>query len=237
MRRWFADAIIDIMIHPDFSVAEFYHVYNRGIEKRRIFLSSHDYERFMVLLYLANSHEPVRIDLRRNLLDELFKIDREKELVDIGAYCLMPNHFHLLLKEKSENGISLFMQKLTTAYTMYFNKKNDRTGALLQGTFRAEHMVNDNYLKYIYSYIHLNPVKLVDPAWKEKGIKNKSTAENFLEDYKYSSYQDYFGVDRQEKVILNKKAFPLYFKSVADFEKIINFWLSFSKDNKDLRKV
>lgn len=218
------------MMHPDFSVNEFYHVYNRGTDKRKIFLSLPDYQRFMVLLFLANSNKPVHIDLRRNSLEELFETDRETELVDIGAYCLMPNHFHLLLKEKIENGISFFMQKLTTAYTMYFNKKHDRTGALLQGTFKAEHLADDNYLRYIYSYVHLNPVKLIDPTWRKRGIRDKRKVKNFLENYKYSSYQDYVGIDRQEKVILDKSAFPLYFERTADFEEMIEFWLSFKED-------
>jgi putative transposase len=136
--------------------------------------------------------------MRRQSFENLLETDRGKNLVDIGAYCLMPNHFHLLLKEKTENGISLFMQKLMTAYTMYFNKKNGRNGALFQGTFKAEHLANDNYLKYMYSYIHLNPIKLIDPTWRENGIKNQSKTEKFLEQYKHSSYSEYINIDRKE---------------------------------------
>lgn len=217
------------MFH-NFSVGEFYHVYNRGTDKRKIFLSQRDYERFIVLLYLANSHNPVRIDFRRSSLQELFDIDRGKNLVEIGTYCLMPNHFHILLKEKIENGISLFMQKLTTAYTMYFNKKHERNGALLQGTFKAEHLATDNYLKYIYSYIHLNPVKLIEPNWRKSGVKNKTKVKNFLKEYQYSSYQDYMNSNRREKVIINPKAFPVYFERFRDFNEMIEFWLSFNEE-------
>ena len=167
-------------MRSDFAVGEFYHVYNRGTDKRKIFLSQADYQRFIILLYLANSNQPVRIDLRRNSVEKLFEADRGKDLVDIGAYCLMPNHFHILLKEKVENGISLFMQKITTAYTMYFNKKHERSGVLFQGVFKSEHLATDNYLKYIYSYIHLNPVKLIEPTWRENGIKNKLKVKKFL---------------------------------------------------------
>lgn len=141
----------------------------------------------------------------------------------------MPNHFHILLKEKVENGTSLFMQKITTAYTMYFNKKHERTGALLQGTYKAEHLTTDNYLKYIYSYIHLNPVKLIEPTWRENGIKNKQKVKSFLAAYQYSSYQDYLESDRVEKIIINKKAFPVYFERIGDFNKMIEFWLSFNE--------
>jgi len=84
-------------------------------------------------------------------------------------------------------------------------------------------------LKYIYSYIHLNPIKLIDPVWRENGIKNETEAENFLTKYKYSSYPEYTNMDRKEKVIINKKAFPDYFEDIGDFQKMIRFWLSFKK--------
>ena len=139
----------------------------------------------------------------------------------------MPNHFHLLLHEKTENGISRFIQKLTTAYTMYFNKKNDRSGALFQGVFKAEHLNNDNYLKYIFAYINLNPIKLNEPNWKQFGIKNLKNSKIFLEKYEYSSYLEHTGKDRKQKSIINNKAFPDYFEKTVDFEEMIDFWLSF----------
>src|SRR5665811_1016155 len=105
---------------------EFYHLYNRGTEKRDIFTDRADRERFLALLYLCNTTEPVHIDdiqksrgstSRKIGLEMLFEIEREDTLVDICAYCLMPNHFHLLVREKEELGISRFMQKLMTGYT------------------------------------------------------------------------------------------------------------------------
>ncbi|MSU45143.1 MAG: hypothetical protein EXS47_00715 [Candidatus Zambryskibacteria bacterium] len=210
------------------SIDEFYHVYNRGTEKRKIFNTRYDYERFIALLYLCNSTEPIRI--RSKYLNEMLDTKRGKKLVDIGAYCLMPNHFHLLLYECVEDGTSLFMQKLTTAYTMYFNKKNDRVGSLFQGTFKAEHLDDDEYLKYIFAYIHLNPVKLIEPKWREDGIKNRTGAKNFLKNYSYSSYSEFTGVDRKEKVILSPTAFPKYFEKVDDFQKMINFWIEFKNE-------
>ncbi|MDO8589712.1 MAG: transposase [bacterium] len=212
------------------SIGEFYHIYNRGTEKRKIFLSKHDYERFIALLYLCNSTISVRIDMRRKSLDETLDTDRDKNLVDIGSYCLMPNHFHILLKERVENGISLFMQKLTTAYTMYFNKKYERNGSLFQGTFKAEHADKDSYLKYLFAYIHLNPVKLIEPEWKKVGIKNRTNAKQFLRNYPYSSYFEYTGIDRKWKTILTPKAFPDYFDTTDGFQKMIDYWLEFSSE-------
>lgn len=104
-----------------FSVDEHYHIYNRGTDKRQIFLDHDDYDRFVKLLYLCNGTES--IVFRDIPIGETYGFDRGETLVDIGAYCLMPNHFHLLLREKNEGGISLFMKKLSTGYSMYFNLK------------------------------------------------------------------------------------------------------------------
>jgi putative transposase len=155
-----------------FSGGEFYHVYNRGTDKRAIYLDKSDYKRFIELLYLSNSsHSFVVRDIYRNN-ESIYEYDRGDLLVAIGAYCLMPNHFHILVTPLVENGISKFMNKLCTSYSMYFNKKYNRTGALFQGKFKAEHADRDEYLKYLYAYIHLNPVKLIDSTWKEEGIKD-----------------------------------------------------------------
>ena len=152
-----------IIIAPE----EFYHVYNRGVEKRKAFLSRADYERFVALLYLANQTEPADLKYQGVSIVEITEDRAGEPLVEIVAYCLMPNHFHLLLREKIEGGIARFMQKLTTGYTMYFNKRNERSGALFQGTYKASHVHDDRYFRYLISYIHLNLVKLIDPLWKE----------------------------------------------------------------------
>lgn len=214
----------------EFSLGEFYHVYNRGTDKRDIFLSPSDSDRFTALLHLCNSTEPVHIRLQGTRLDNLLKIKPSGKLVDIGAYCLMPNHFHILLRERTEGGISQFMHKLATGYTMYFNKKNSRSGGLFQGVFKARHIDSDNYLKYLFAYIHLNPVKLLQSNWEKAGIKDVSTIENFLQNYKYSSFHEYTDKHRPEKVILEKESFPDYFENKENFKSMIKFWLEFSKD-------
>lgn len=207
------------------SIDEFYHVYNRGNNKVKIFLSDTDRKRFQKLLYVCNSTNPVVFKTIQGLA--LDKIDRGETLVDIGAYCLMPNHFHLLLREKTEGGISLFLGKLLTAYSMYFNKKNSRTGTLFEGPFRATHADTDEYLKYLFSYIHLNPVKIIEPEWKENGISDRVGAKTYLANYLYSSYLDYSGANREEEKILNKNAFPEYFATSKDFEQSIDDWLAY----------
>jgi putative transposase len=216
--------------HFTFSINEYYHSFSRGTEKRNIFIDKKDYERFIALLFICNSVKVIHLsDYPKIKFNEVFNIKRDNSLVEIGSYCLMPNHFHLLLREKQENGISLFMQKLITGYTMYFNKKNNRTGSLFESRFKAEYLNNDKYLKYIFSYIHLNPVKLIEPQWKKIGITDFKKVEKFLYNYNYSSYLDYLENTRPQKNIINKSAFPLYFKNKKEFLKEIYQWLTFVK--------
>lgn len=211
----------------DFAEGEFYHLYNRGTEKRRIFQRSKDYERFTALLYLSNSARPVDVKVQGETLEEIFAVDRGEAIVAIGAYCLMPNHFHLLAREISEGGISKFMQKLTTGYTMYFNKLNGRSGSLFQGKFKAEHASEDRYLKYLFSYIHLNPAKLCNPNWRETGVGARE--KEYVAEYARSSYQDYAGIHRIENLILSRPEFPEYFSSAESFQNEMYEWLDYAR--------
>ncbi len=161
---------------------------------------------------------------------DVFLFERGDQLVSIGAYCLMPNHFHLLVREIKENGITIFMKKLLTAYSMYFNIKHKRTGGLFQGVFKSRFVDRDEYLKYLFSYIHLNPIKLIQPNWKENGINNLSVAKAFLQDYKYSSYLDYLDTSRPQKSILSQGVFPEYFVIPNDFTDFIDEWLTFEPE-------
>ncbi|MFA5651803.1 MAG: transposase [Candidatus Paceibacterota bacterium] len=211
-----------------FSEGEYYHIYNRGIEKRIIFQDRDDYRRFVFLLNMANSKEPLNVRGFKKIHQGLaFANHQGQTLVNIGAWCLMPNHFHLLVGEKIDGGISIFVQKLLTAYSMYFNKKYERKGSLFEGRFQAQHANTDNYLKYLYSYIHLNPVKLIQSDWKEKGIEDIKKTREFLKNYEYSSYLDYLDCEREEKNILGKENFPEYFKTKEDFENNLSDWLKF----------
>ncbi len=207
-----------------FSVDEFYHLYSRGVDKRLIFLDDSDRNRFVRLLYVCNGTKPVVYrTIQGNSLDSINTGDK---LVAIGAYCLMPNHFHILAKEIEEGGIGKFMSKLLTAYSSYFNKKYERTGALFSSEFKASHVSEDPYLKYLYAYIHLNPVKIVDPNWIDKGLSNKEIAKTFINRYPFSSFLDYAGFNREESLILNKSAFPTYFEEINDYINEMSEWLS-----------
>ena len=131
------------------SEGEYYHLYNRGVEKRNIFLTEKDRNRFKRLLYLANGTE--RFVYRDVENKELKNIDRGEPLVAIAAWVLMPNHFHILVKEITEGGTAAFMEKLCTGYSSYFNKRHDRVGPLFQGRYKSQHVEEDTHLKYLFA--------------------------------------------------------------------------------------
>ncbi|MBI2474138.1 MAG: transposase [Candidatus Taylorbacteria bacterium] len=175
-----------------FSVGEYYHVFTRGIDKCVVFGDTADFERFQTLLYVANSEKSIHLSTLPEDMDP-YEMDRGETLTDIGCYAEMPNHPHLLLKEKKENGISKFLGKLLTGYSMYFNTKNKRSGSLFVRPYKAEHANTDVYLKYLFAYITLNPLSLKFPSWKENGLFDLEKARIFLQNYKYGSCPDLLG--------------------------------------------
>ncbi|MDP3991234.1 MAG: transposase [Candidatus Nealsonbacteria bacterium] len=137
------------------------------------------------------------------------QIDK-KSLVRIMADCLMPNHFHLLIEEINNNGISRFMHKLGVGYTGYFNKKYERVGGLFQGAFKAVQITDELYLKYLLIYINIiNPGQLIEPELKEKGLKNLDKIMKFAENYLWSTNQEY--LNKRDSIIIEKGiAGPLF---------------------------
>jgi REP element-mobilizing transposase RayT len=171
---------------------------------------------------------------------DLFTFDRGQQLVEIMCYTLMPNHFHLLLTihrssmkrtdANLDNNISVFMKRLTSAYSKYYNYKYNRTGSLFEGKFKAEHVADSNYFKYLFSYIHLNPIKLIQSNWREVGIKDLKKINEFLNEYKYSSFRDYFQSPRKaggiEKIV-SIGSFLDKIPEDTDLSKEIFDWLNF----------
>ncbi len=149
------------MINPPLAAGSFYHIYNRGVEKRNIFTDKWDYLRFLETLdYYRRTPQPMKLsDFRRGVI-KLKKIDDQTEVVKIFCYALMPNHFHLLIQQMTDNGISEFLRKLSDSYTRYFNTKHERVGPLFQGTFKAKLIETDEYLLQLSKYIHRNAFPL-----------------------------------------------------------------------------
>lgn len=218
-----------IMRKTVFANNEYYHIYNRGVDKRNIFLDTNDHIRFLHDLYEFNDENPAiqYSRLPKDVGDRVSNIEKKprKKLVDIICFCQMPNHFHLILKQLVENGIPRFMHKLGTGYTNAFNLKVERTGALFQGTFKSVHIENETYLAHLSRYIHLNPVELKEPYWKKEGIKNWKITNQFLKEYRWSSYIDYIGKNNFPSII-NRKLLLDIFSNEKEYRKFIEEWLA-----------
>jgi len=193
-----------------------YHIYNRGVEKRDIFLEDEDYFRFIHDLFEFNDEEPATLLYYKKPFIQSYETkshrigSKRKLIVEILIFTLMPNHFHLLLKQRLENGIMKFMHKLGVGYAMYFNQKYERTGSLFQGPYKAILVEKDAHFIHLPYYIHSNPLDLKFPEWKNKEIRNYKEAMKFLENYRWSSFLDYIG----------KKNFP----SVTQREFLLDFF-------------
>jgi len=226
---------------------EIYHVIIRGVADMPIFKNDQDRYRAIFSLYEFNNVNPVVMRERRGHRKRVknIKIDRgpssvnfEKRdlFVEILSFCFMPNHIHLLLKQIKDNGITQFMRKLGTGYAGYFNKKHGRKGYLFQGRFKSTHIQNERQLRVVFSYIHTNPISLIDPGWKEEGIRNLGKIIKFLENYNWSSYGDYLGKDNFPSI--TDRQFLLEVMQGADgCKNFIDDWLKYKKSLKNNYKI
>lgn len=197
-----------------------YHVFNRGVEEREIFLDKRDYSRFLdSSVYYQKANPPTRYSFRKRV-DKRPLLDLEN-LVDIICYCLMPNHFHFLLKQTKDKGISLFISRLINSYTRYFNTRHQRKGHLFQGPFKAVRVENDEQLVHVSRYIHLNPVTSFlaeDPG-----------------DYHFSSYSEYFrkksmGGTCQSELVLSQ------FSSIRDYQRFVLNQKDYARNLEKIKK-
>jgi len=191
-----------------FTNGYFYHIYNRGSEKRLIFGSRRDYQRFIKTINYYQYLGP-KPKLSHFSQFQTFKIDPTKKIVDIVCFCLMPNHFHLMLKQLVDGGITEFVSKVSNSYTKYYNTKYNRVGPLLQGEFKSVVVEKDEQLTHLSRYIHLNP--LVSLITKD------------LDNYEWSSYKEYLGQDgfcsKQEILgfFKNPQAYKQFVLDQADY--------------------
>lgn len=154
----------------------FYHIYNRGVDKRVVFEDEKDYMRFINKLLEFNQNK-----------------EKEPLFVDIICFCLMPNHFHMILRPIAENGITDFMRRLSTGYAMYFNRKHKRKGVLFETNYKSILIENEEYLKHLSRYIHLNPKAIVNSS--NDFVENILPASEILKKYRWSSFLDYIGIN------------------------------------------
>ncbi|MCX6790343.1 MAG: hypothetical protein NTV60_02315 [Candidatus Kaiserbacteria bacterium] len=194
-----------------FILGEWYHCYNRGIENRTVFEDSQEYKRFLELLYLANDEFPLRRnDLGALKFEEVLSIPRGKRLVTIGAFSLMPSHFDLVLQEVSEGGITTFMRKMGTAYTLYFNSKHKRSGNLFLKPFQSRQVpAEDRSFQNLINYVHCSPAALSEPEWKVNHVVDPQFLEEQLTAYPYSSLGVHIGAQTPTKAIVDVQALSL----------------------------
>jgi putative transposase len=224
----------------NFVPREYFHIYNRGNNKQNIFLDKEDYEHFQKLLYICNTE--FNFSFKSSVVEQkidAFDYDRDIPLVNILSWVLMPNHFHLLISSDREdlwlekhNPISEYMRKLSTAYVMYFNKKYNRSGTIFEGKFKSKHIGEENYFNYIFSYIHLNPIKLINKKWGKGGVGDETEILKFLGEYKHSSYLDFFDKKerRKEFKIINMEKIPDYLKNLKTKDLLLAFHTSHRSD-------
>lgn len=205
-------------------VDEVFHVLNRGVDKRSIFIYDTDYIRFIHNLSEFNNKERTNNNFhcfsKHNDIASRYK----KRLVDILAFCLMPNHYHLLLRPIEEGGITKFMQKINIGYAKYFNQKYDRKGTLFESRFKAITVEKQPHFNYLPFYIHLNPLDLKYPEWRKRELKNYNEAVSFLNSYKWSSHLDYLG-QNNFSVVLQKDLLTDLLGSPEEYNKDIIEWL------------
>ncbi len=180
-----------------------YHIINRGVEKRQIFLKDQDYSRFILGLEFFNQKNPGLLwpliakagsdpaKLGKELKKE--RAHKSQPIVELLAFALMPNHYHFIVRQIIPGGISSFMHKMG-GYVIYFNKQYNRIGPLFQSRYKAVSIKDDDQLSTAFAYVHTNPVELFEPGWKEGQIKNKSQVLARLRDYHWSSFRDYLGM-------------------------------------------
>jgi len=202
---------------------EIYHAFNRSIESRSIFTSKKECLRALQTLnFYRFSNLPFQLGRalllekkeKKRFFDELEA--KGKKLVEIICFSLMPNHFHLLLRQKINKGISTFMNNFSNSYVRYFNIRNERHGPLFQGPFKARRVENDEQLMHISRYIHLNPVA------------SCVIKESELDNYPWSSFPEYLG-EKSLKTVCDKEIVLGLFKSKEDYRKFVHNQIDYAK--------
>ena len=221
-------------------VGAFYHVVKRGVNRENIFRSKQDYSRFIFGLELFNSVQPINLwallsrsgdsPSTESAIGVGKRVRRAREnkgkpIAEIHAFCLMPNHIHLILREIREGGTSDFMRKLG-GFSSYFNKRHNRTGPLFEGRFKAVPIQSDEQLANIFRYVHTNPVELWEPKWKEFQVENPREAIKKLESYRPSSYLDYIGKENSPPFI-TKDFFLEFFGGEKNCKLAVEDWIKF----------
>jgi len=224
---------------PPLVNGEIYHIVVRAVEDSKLFRDEKDYLRKIHNLFEFNDSNPTKWQYRQyyeNGSRDIIKREKRNLLSEILTFCLMPNHIHLLVRQLVDGGISKFMRKIGAGYGIYYNNKYKRSGHIFQGKYRAVHVKSDQQLQTVFVYIHTNPVSLIMPDWKEKGIKDVDRAINFLESYKWSSYPDYLQ-NKNFPSLTSREFLTETIGGVEPCRELVNDWLKYKKELADFEKV
>jgi putative transposase len=204
---------------------EYYHVFNRGVDRRNVFSDEKDYDRFFLSMQLLNNEKDGLMIQWRNFkfsqknasVDEFVKsnLHERKKLVDIISFCLNPNHYHFVLKQIQDRGIERFMHKISTSHTKYFNERNHRNGSLFQGSFKATHIDSNELLLHLVAYVNCNAE-----------IHGIAKAEN----YEWCSYPDYLG--KRESNILSTNVISDQFNNIQSFRELSGSYVKHFRERK-----
>lgn len=201
---------------------EFYHIFNRGVARAPTFISRTEHKQAMLTLsYYRYAKPPVSLARFKEFSQEerqqlLVSLQEAEKLVEIMAFVLMPNHFHFLLKQNQDNGISKFASQFTNSYTRYFNTLNERVGPLFQGVFKSVHIETDEQLVHVSRYIHLNPV-----------VSNVIKEEDLLA-YPWSSLSDYLGSGVSTQIFTDPVL--AHFKNPQEYRRFIFDQIGYGKE-------
>ena len=199
---------------------EIYHVFNRGVAKLPIFKDQRDQRRLLKTLYFYQFQGPKPQFSQLKRFKNL-EFDKNPKIVEIICYCFMPNHFHFLIRQLQDNGISEFINKISNSYTKYFNTRHNRIGPLLQGQFKAVRITSDEQLIHVSRYIHLNPTT----SYLVKDLK----------EYTWSSYLDYIGL-RNDKLCV-KEIILANFKTPEKYEQFVLDQMDYAKSLKQIERL
>lgn len=207
-----------------FANGEYYHLFNRGVERRPVFTNKWEFSRAMDLVYFYRFDKPPLRYSKYLALNEgqrqIFLVSLKEKSVEIVAFCLMNNHFHFLVKQVKDHGVSKFMANFMNSYTKYFNTKYQRVGHLFQGAFKAVHVESDEQLLHLSRYIHLNPVT----SFKVKPEE--------LKNYQWSSYSSY--IRNSDVYFVDKDVVMNFFKKPAKYESFVLDDVDYAKKLKSI---
>lgn len=223
-------------------MSEIYHILNRSIDKRKIFLDKKDYFRFIHDLFEFNDERPANTAayhfFQRTKYGDLegHNIRKpRKMLVNIHAFSLMPNHYHLLLSPRIDNGIPWFMQKLGAGYVKYFNYRYKRKGTIFEGRYKSIRVSKDSHFFHLPYYIHLNPLDMKFKEWREGKMRDYKKAMEYLDKYRWSSHLDYIGI-KNFPSITNRAYLTEILGKPEEYRKSIKQWLK-DLEMEDIREM